>query len=73
LKNAFAKNDIHCGIHYPIPIHLQPAYAFLGYKKGSFPVTEKCVQEFLSLPMYPELSTEQIEAVSTAIADFGHN
>jgi len=73
LKNALAKKGIHCGIHYPVPIHLQPAYAFLGYQKGSFPVTEKCAQELLSLPMYPELTAEQIETVTTAIADFGHN
>ncbi len=73
LKNALAQKGVHCGIHYPIPIHLQPAYAFLGYQKGSFPVTEKCVQELLSLPMYPELSAEQIETVTTAIGDFDHN
>lgn len=62
--DALGKRGIHCGIHYPIPVHLQEAYAFLGLGKGSFPVAEKCAAEFLSLPMFPELSPEQIEAVA---------
>lgn len=73
LKNALAQKNIYCGIHYPVPIHLQPAYAFLGYQNGSFPVAEKCAQELLSLPMYPELSPRQIETVAAAIKEFRHN
>jgi dTDP-4-amino-4,6-dideoxygalactose transaminase len=72
LQNALTQKNIHCGIHYPIPIHLQSAYAFLGHEKGSFPVAEKCAQELLSLPMYAELSLEQIQAVAAAIAEFEH-
>ena len=60
---AMANRGIACGIHYPIPVHLQEAYRFLGHRKGSFPVAERCAEEFLSLPMYPELSTTQMGAV----------
>ncbi len=58
---------IHCGIHYPVPIHLQTAYGSLGLKKGSFPITESCANEFLSLPMFPELTVEQIRFVAERI------
>jgi dTDP-4-amino-4,6-dideoxygalactose transaminase len=64
---ALREKDIWCGIHYPIPIHLQKAYEFLGYAKGSFPIAERCARECLSLPMFPELTTEQIESVATEI------
>ncbi len=67
LINALAEKGISCGIHYPIPIHLQDAYHSLGLKKGSFPVAEKCAEEFLSLPMYPELAAEQITYVAEQI------
>ncbi len=56
--------DIYCGIHYPVPVHLQEAYRSLGHGPGSFPVAEQCANEFLSLPMFPELTREQIEIVS---------
>lgn len=55
---------VQCGIHYPVPIHLQKAYSFLGYVKGAFPVAEQCADELLSLPMFPELKPEQIEVVA---------
>jgi len=58
---------IDTGIHYPIPIHFQPAYCDLGYGKGSFPVTEACAQQILSLPMYAELTPASIEHVAEAI------
>jgi dTDP-4-amino-4,6-dideoxygalactose transaminase len=60
---ALSERGISCGIHYPIPVHLQRAYRFLGYGRGAFPVAEKCAQEFLSLPMYPELDALQIQTV----------
>jgi dTDP-4-amino-4,6-dideoxygalactose transaminase len=50
---------IGTGIHYPIPLHIQKAYAHLGYKAGDFPVTEKIAVEILSLPMFPQLTHEQ--------------
>jgi dTDP-4-amino-4,6-dideoxygalactose transaminase len=58
-----ASRGVNCAIHYPVPIHLQKAYGFLGLGPGSFPVTEQCAKEFLSLPMYPELTSEQIQFV----------
>ena len=63
LLSALAERGIFCGIHYPIPIHLQEAYRGLGLGRGSFPVAERCADEFLSLPMFPELTPEQIETV----------
>src|SRR3989338_3776822 len=70
LKAHLEKHGIGVGIHYPIPIHLQKAYADLGYKKGDFPVAEKLASEVLSLPMYAELTEKQIEEVCEAIKSF---
>jgi dTDP-4-amino-4,6-dideoxygalactose transaminase len=64
---AMSDRGISCAIHYPIPVHLQEAYRFLGYEQGSFPVAERCAEEFLSLPMFPELTSEQIHAVADAL------
>lgn len=61
---AMAEKGISCAIHYPIPVHLQEAYRFLGRGRGSFPVAERCAGEYLSLPMFPELTKEQIHAVA---------
>jgi dTDP-4-amino-4,6-dideoxygalactose transaminase len=58
-----AARGVNCGIHYPVPIHLQKAYGFLELGPGSYPVAERCAREFLSLPMYPELNPEQIQFV----------
>ena len=58
-----AGKDIQCGIHYPGTVPLQEAYRSLGIGRGTFPVSERCASEFVSLPMYPELSGEQIERV----------
>lgn len=63
LLRAMGERGIACGIHYPVPIHLQKAYAHLGLGPGSFPVAETCCKEVLSLPMFPELKSEQVEAV----------
>ena len=64
-----ADKGIGTGVHYPIPIHLTEAYAFLGYRQGAFPVTERCAAEFLSLPMYPELTDGQLERVVEALKE----
>lgn len=58
---------IGTGVHYPIPIHLQPAYADLGYVRGDFPVSEAVADEVLSLPMFPELTDDQIETIAGVI------
>jgi dTDP-4-amino-4,6-dideoxygalactose transaminase len=70
LAEYLGKNQIHTGIHYPIPCHLQKAYSFLAYSKGDFPVAEKCADEVLSLPMYPELEREEIVYVCDTIRNF---
>lgn len=70
LIDALAEKGISCGIHYPVPLHLTEAYKFLGYEKGSFPVTEKCAGELVSLPMFPELTKEQIEYTAAKFKEF---
>jgi dTDP-4-amino-4,6-dideoxygalactose transaminase len=70
LLQALAEANIYAGIHYPIPIHLQDCYQDLGYPKGSFKVTESYADQILSLPMFPELLPEQIEAVAQVINEF---
>ena len=67
LKARLARNGISTGIHYPIPIHLQPAFGYLGWGKGGFPVTEHIADRILSLPMYPELTPELVEYVVETI------
>ncbi|MHC1696756.1 MAG: DegT/DnrJ/EryC1/StrS family aminotransferase [Geobacteraceae bacterium] len=64
VATRLASRGITCMIHYPVPINLQEAYRHFGLQKGSFPVSERCAEEFLSLPMYPELSGEQVEYVA---------
>ena len=70
LREHLISQGISASIHYPIPIHLQPAYRDLGYKRGEFPVTESYAQELLSLPMYAEMTQGQIEDVSKTIWAF---
>ena len=63
VRTALANKGIVTAIHYPIPLHLQNAYQYLNYKKGDFPVTEKVSQEILSIPIFPELTPEEIETI----------
>jgi len=70
LRNYLAEKGISTGIHYPIPLHLQPAYAYLGYKKGDFPISEQVADRVISLPMYPELPEEHIDYVAQEIKNF---
>jgi dTDP-4-amino-4,6-dideoxygalactose transaminase len=69
LMKKLTARKIGTGIHYPIPLHLQPAYKHLGYKPGDFPVTEMLAAEILSLPMYPGLTVEQQELVVEAVGE----
>ncbi len=64
ILESLGQRGIGCGIHYPIPVHLQEAYRSLGYSVGAFPVAERCAKEFLSLPIFPELAAEQVEFVA---------
>jgi dTDP-4-amino-4,6-dideoxygalactose transaminase len=70
VMKTLAEKNIQCGVHYPIPVHLQEAYQFLGLRKGSFPIAEQHAAELLSLPMFPELTEEQIEYAAGEIKRF---
>lgn len=70
LNKFLGDKGVATGLHYPLPLHLQRAYAHLGYKEGSFPVTEAVATRLLSLPMYPELTREQIHYVAQSIREF---
>ncbi len=60
-------SGIDAGVHYPVPLHLQPAYRYLGYEEGSLPVTEKVAKEILSLPIFPEMTEAQVDRVVTTL------
>ncbi len=70
LQKHLQENQVQTNIHYPIPVHLQEAYRINGYREGDLPVTELVARETLSLPMYPELSTEQQMFVAEKIISF---
>jgi dTDP-4-amino-4,6-dideoxygalactose transaminase len=70
LRAHLTERGIGTQIHYPVPIHMQEAAQFLGYRKGDLPVTEKVAGEVLSLPMFPELTDAQIDRVATGVTEF---
>jgi len=70
LQRYLSENGISTGLHYPIPLHLQGAYQRAGWTNGSYPVTEKVAKEILSLPMFPQLTEQQILYVAEKIKDF---
>jgi len=64
IRQALGDRGIGTGVHYPVPVHLQQACAFLGYRRGDLPVTERLAGEILSLPIYPELTDAEVEVVA---------
>ena len=70
IQTKLKKEGVSTGIHYPVPLHLQPAYKYLGHKKGDFPKTEKLSKEILSLPIYPELTEKQIKFIVNIIKKY---
>lgn len=70
LRQYLQERGIATGIHYPTPLHLVPAFSYLGYKEGDFPLAEACAKEIVSLPIYPELKPEQIAYVAEQIHRF---
>ena len=70
LLEFLKEKEVFAGIHYPIPLHFQGSLKSLGYKEGDFEITEKAAKEILSLPMYPEITKEQIEFVAEKVKEF---
>jgi dTDP-4-amino-4,6-dideoxygalactose transaminase len=70
VQKALADAGINTALHYPVPLHLQKAYAGSGYKKGDFPVTERAADEILSLPMFPNLTAEQVARIAGVIGQW---
>lgn len=68
-RKALEAEGIATGVHFPIPLHLQPACADYGYQRGSFPVTERVAERIVSLPMYPELTEEQLNRVIATVKE----
>jgi len=69
VRRFLEEQGIGCGVHYPIPIHLQEAYRGLGYTEGAFPIAEGLAKEILSLPMFPELTEAQIRMVAMTVKE----
>jgi dTDP-4-amino-4,6-dideoxygalactose transaminase len=66
---SLKEKGIQCGVHYPVPVHLQKAYRDLGHDTGAFPVSEQTALEFISLPMFPELTEEQVATVAISLRE----
>ncbi len=67
IQKALRGHDISSVVYYPVPLHLQEAVSFLGYKKGDFPVAEEAAEKVLSLPIYPELPEEAVKEIAAII------
>jgi dTDP-4-amino-4,6-dideoxygalactose transaminase len=73
LRDHLASNGIGTSIYYPMGLHQQKCFEYLGYKKGGFPVTEKACEETLALPIFPEMRDEEIKYVVDKIGEFVTN
>jgi UDP-2-acetamido-2-deoxy-ribo-hexuluronate aminotransferase len=73
LKDYLKEKGIPSMIYYPLGLHLQPAFSYLGHKEGDFPETEKASKQVLSLPIYPELLKQEIKQVTEVIKEFYEN
>jgi dTDP-4-amino-4,6-dideoxygalactose transaminase len=69
VRQQLQEKGVGCAVHYPVPVHLQDASRDLGYAKGSFPIAEKLADEFVSLPMFPELTEEQVKYVAGCVSE----
>ena len=73
VMNLLTEREIQHGVHYPVPVHLQPVHEDLGYSVGDLPLSEKAANEVLSLPMFPEMTEHQQDEVLSALADANVN
>jgi dTDP-4-amino-4,6-dideoxygalactose transaminase len=73
IASALAQRGIETAVHYPVPLHLQPAYAHLGHRPGSFPHAERACQRVLSIPVFPGLTGEQVLHVATSLREIGRS
>jgi UDP-2-acetamido-2-deoxy-ribo-hexuluronate aminotransferase len=69
VQAALKEAGIPTAVHYPMPLHLQECFAYLGYKKGDFPIAEKVSEEIVSLPMNPDLSNIEIDHIVEAVSE----
>jgi dTDP-4-amino-4,6-dideoxygalactose transaminase len=69
VQDALADAGIATGVHYPTPVHLTPAFRFLGYGAGTFPVAEAAAECILSLPIFPHITRDQVGVVSEAVVE----
>src|SRR6476660_5587711 len=69
VRRELQEKGVGCAVHYPVPVHLQDACRNLGYKEGAFPIAESLAEQFLSLPMFPELTTEQTQYVACCLSE----
>jgi len=69
VREELGRLGIQTGIHYAVPLHLEPAFAHLGYSSGDFPVAERAADSILSLPMYPYIDYDEVARVSDAVSE----
>jgi dTDP-4-amino-4,6-dideoxygalactose transaminase len=69
VRTALEKRGVQTAIHYPVPVHLQKAYDSLGYKAGSLPHTESACERAISMPLFPEMKTEQVEYAAKTLEE----
>ena len=70
LKRFLNEQGVGCEVYYPVPLHMQACFAYLGYRKEDFPLSVDAAQKTLALPIYPELTHEQIDYVVDVISKF---
>ena len=73
LQAWLKEKGIGSSVYYPLPLHLQPCFEYLGYSEGAFPVSEQAAKEVISLPIYPELAQSQLDEVIAAVREFYGN
>jgi dTDP-4-amino-4,6-dideoxygalactose transaminase len=69
VRTELEKRGIETAVHYPVPVHLQEAFAHLGYKKGDLPNTERACERVISMPVYAELTEEQVRYAASSLAE----